>query len=165
MLLFDRRNFLISLAALPLAACGFTPVYKANGAARDLQGAIRFNLIESNEGFALLEQLELHLGTPGPAYKYNAHVELMILEEQLVLTAATAVIRNTLTGIAKIRVTSAATGNQLFSDSLRETAGYTSNAETLTTATSRRDAHDRLVRALADKIALRLASTAESWVE
>ena len=37
----DRRIFLSLLAALPLAACGFTPAYGPSGPARGLLGRVR----------------------------------------------------------------------------------------------------------------------------
>ncbi len=167
MLLYERRKFLLTLAALPLAGCGFQPVYKQNGAARALHGNLNFNLIESREGFALLEQLESRLGTGGASARFAVTVELVFEETEMVLTAATALItftaRNTVIGIAKLSITDRTTGAEVFTDKLRDKVGYSSNEETLASASSKRDAYDRLVQALADQIVLRLTSTAESW--
>ena len=163
MLLSDRRKFLGLLAVLPLAACGFRPVYKAGSAARAIHGALEFNLIDSREGFALLEALENRLGAGGPNAPYAVTIDLMIEEEDLVLTVATGLVRYTLDGIAKVKVIERASGEEVFSDKLRDEVSYSGNEETLVTNTSKRDAHDKLIRALADQIVLRLSSTAESW--
>ncbi len=158
----SRRIFLSFLVGAALTGCGFTPVYRKDSAANDLHGNLEFNLIESAEGFLLLEKLEGRFGSPVSA-RFSVSVELMIEEEELVLTATTAVIRYTLDGIAKITVTDSLTGESVFSDRLRDTAGYTGTSETLVTKVSEKDARYRLVTALADKIILRLTSTAESW--
>jgi LPS-assembly lipoprotein len=169
MLLYERRKFLLMLGASPMAGCGFQPVYKQSGAARALHGNLYFNLIESREGFALLERLESRLGAGGSAARYAVNVELIFEETEMVLTAATALItftaRNTVKGIAKLSITDRTTGAEVFTDKLRDSVGYSSNEETLASDSSKRDAYDRLVLALADQIVLRLSSTAESWAE
>jgi LPS-assembly lipoprotein len=165
MLLSDRRNFLFLLAALPAAACGFQPVYQQGSAASSLHGNFAFNLIESREGFVLLGQLEKRLGAGGPSARYNVAVDLTIEEEELVLTAATGLVRYTLNGYAKITVVDQASGTEVFDDKLRDVIGFSGDEETLSTSTSRRDAYDKLVVALADQIVLRLTSTAESWAK
>ncbi len=154
---------MIALAALPLAACGFTPVLRAGGAGASLPGALRFNLIDSKAGFLLLEQLEKRFGTPDGSARFDVTIALEIKENALVLTAATGLTRYTLTGFAGINVVSRATGNKVFSDELRETAGYTGGAEMLVSESSKQDAYDQLIRSLADRIALRLSASAQGW--
>ncbi len=163
MLSSDRRKFLITLGVLPLAACGFTPVYKEGAAARGLMGQIRFNLIESREGFLMLERLENRLGAPSANSRYAAEIVLEIEEVVLTLTAATSLERITVNGTATLKVKDIATGEEVFSDKLRETTGYSSSSETAVSVSVKRDAHERLVLSLADKIVSRLSSTANSW--
>jgi len=159
---FNRRIFLSFLVALPVAACGFTPIYRQGSAGKSLMGRLRFNLTETREGFLLLEQLEQRFGA-GDAVDFDVIITLKTTEDTLTLTAATSLDRITVTGKAHLSVKSKATGNEVFADDLRETTGFSSNKETAVTAQSRRDAHDRLVKSLADKIALRLSSTAAGW--
>lgn len=163
MLLSKRRDFLLALAALPLAACGFSPIYKTGGAARGLKGRVRFNLIESREGYLLLQNLEARMGVPGVSPDYKAKIDLVIEEQVLTLTTATSLERVTVNGAAIITIVNTSTGAEVFADKLRETTGYTRSAETAETTSSRRDALDRLVGSLADQIVLRLGATAESW--
>ncbi|MBZ0128504.1 MAG: hypothetical protein K8F59_05270 [Rhodobacteraceae bacterium] len=165
MSLSDRRTFVLTLAALPLAACGFKPLYSEGGAARALHGDIRFDLIESPEGFQLLESLESRLGRPGANPRYAGAITLAITAEQLILTAATSLSRITLKADASVTVTEAATGHQMFAESFRETIGYTSNTETLVTNTAERDARAKLMQALAEQITRRLAASAGDWPE
>jgi LPS-assembly lipoprotein len=163
MSLYSRRNFLLLLGALPLAACGYQPVLRKGSVARGLQGNLDFNLIDSREGFILLEALEKRFGAGGASARYDVSVELMLEESDLVLTVATGLSRITIDGIAKVKVTDRSTGKEVFSEKIRDVIGYSANEETLATATSRRDARDKLVRSLADMIALRLSASAESW--
>ncbi len=160
-----RRTLLISLAALSLSACGFTPVLKQGSAARALQGQIRFNLIESRDGFLLLDKLEARFGTPAASARYAAKVDLMIDESRLTLTAATSVERITLNGTAMISVVDTATDSEVFNGKLRQTTSYTSTGETAQTVASKREAHAKLVTSLADQIVMRLNSSAESWAK
>jgi len=165
MLSYERRRLLLTALALPLAACGFVPVYKSGNPARALRGNIRFELIESEDGFNLLETLEKELGRAGPNALYSTKVELSVTEESLTLTTATSLDRNTLIGKATISVTSQTSGEIVFEDTLSDVAGFSSSAETAASMASRHDARTRLIASLAHKIVLRLTSTAESWVE
>lgn len=161
----DRRSLLLSLAALPLAACGFQPVYRKDGAASRLKGQIRFNLIDSRNGFILLEHLETRLGRPVGEPRFEATITLGTVEEELVLATASSLSRFTLNGRAQVKVTDTQTGTEVFNDSFRETTGYTASAETAVTTAGKRDANDRLMRAMAEQIVLRLTATAQSWAK
>lgn len=167
MLLYSRRKFLTLLAVPPLAACGFQPIYKDGSDARGLHGQMQFNLIDSREGFVLLEALETRLGIGGANAPYAVDVELQIEEDDLVLRVPVGVItlltRYTLNGTANIKVTRRDTGDRIFSDRLQDTISYSGSEDTLMSSSSKQDAYDKLVTTLADKIVLRLSSTAESW--
>ena len=164
-MLSDRRTVLLSLAALPLAGCGFTPVYQQNGAARGLHGKIRINLIESRDGFQLLSRLETRLGSAGVNAPFAMTVDMAVSETDLILDVALGITRYTLTGVATISVKDVAADAVVLSGKLRETVGYSGNAETAQTVAAKRDATDRLIDSLADMIVLRLTSTAESWAK
>jgi LPS-assembly lipoprotein len=163
MSLFERRKLLLGLAVLPLAGCGFQPVYQQGGAAAGLRGALVFNLIETPEGFLLLQSLEQRFGSGGAGVQYDVNLDLNITEDTLVLTATTGLSRVTVNGTVYLSVRARGAEEVLFSDRLRSTTSYTSSAETLVTKSARRDARARLVDALAELIVLRLSSTADSW--
>jgi len=163
MSLSSRRNFLLLLGAAPLAACGYQPVYQKGSVARGLQGNLNFNLIDSREGFMLLEALEKRFGAGGASAQYDVTINLMLAESDLILTVATGLSRVTIDGIAKVKVTDRSTGDEVFGEKIRDVIGYSANEETLATATSRRDARDKLIRALAEQITLRLSASAEGW--
>lgn len=164
MSLSDRRKFLIVLAALPLAGCGFTPMLKGGTAARGLQGALHFNLIDSRMGYLLLGDLETRFG-PSSSPRYDVVIDLKTQETKIVLTAATGVSRITLDGIAKISVTPVGADAPAWTGHVHEQVGYSRTAETAASGASQRDAEDRLVRGLAEKIANELAANAARFGE
>jgi len=163
MLSFDRRTLIVSLLALPAAGCGFTPVYKAGSAARTLEGNIRFTLIDSREGFLLLQRLEQRFGRPRTEAPYHATLDLSFSEKELTLIATTGLARHTLSGKLTVALRRQGVDGVLFSDSLRNTAGYTSSVETLVSEAAKQDAYRRLTLSLADRLATRLSASAESW--
>ena len=58
----DRRTFLTLLAATPLAACGFAPVYGPDGAGNALRDRLRIEPPDTRLGFVLVSRLEDRLG-------------------------------------------------------------------------------------------------------
>jgi len=154
---------MLSLLALPLAGCGFTPVYRKGGAAAMLTGNLRFAPIDSRLGFLLREGLEHRFGRPRTDARFDVALDLAITEKELTLIAATGLGRNTLSGKLTVGVIDRESGKKVFSDTLHQTAGYTSSAETLVTEASKKDAETRLVKALGNSLALRLASSAADW--
>jgi len=164
MSLSDRRTLLKLLLALPLAGCGFTPLLKEGAAARDLTGQLHFNLIESAEGFALLQALEGRFGKAGAQARYDVTLDLSINDKALALDTK-GLERHTLSGKVKFKVIDRTTGKQLFTDMVRETTGYSATSETLVTRASEKAARQNLANLLANAVALRLISTAGSWAK
>ena len=154
---------MLTLAALPLAACGFKPVYQAGGAARQLQGQIHFNLIQSREGFALLERLESRFGPGSEKSRFMAKLDLQISQDDLLLDATNGISRFTLNGKVLLTLSDRTKNSVILTETFRDVAGYSGTSETAETVAARSDAYNRLVDALADQIILRLTSTAEGW--
>ncbi len=165
MLLFERRAVLFGLAALPIAACGFQPVYRQGSAATALAGNIIVDLIDSREGFELLERLETHLGSARPSAEYGLAIDLEITEESLSIGTTGVVSRQNVLGAANISVRSMATGDVLFAERVEITTAYSVTSATAATAAAKRGAYQQVALALADKINLRLAVTAADWVQ
>jgi len=162
-LLCNRRSVLVFLAALPAAGCGFTPVYRQDGAAAGLQGQVRINVIEGRDGYDLVTALEAQLGAASPDARYALHINLDVSEESLILDVLKGITRYTLNGKVKLSLRALDSGKEVFTDKLRETVAYSGTAETAQTDAARRAAHKRLMQVLAERIALRLATTAQSW--
>ncbi|NQZ73519.1 MAG: hypothetical protein HRT60_10645, partial [Dinoroseobacter sp.] len=69
MSLSDRRSFLSVLLALPVAACGFEPVYQQDTAALGLRGKVLLDTPTTEIIFDLNRALEDRLGaTRDPIY-------------------------------------------------------------------------------------------------
>ncbi len=164
MSLSDRRTFLFALAALPLAGCGFTPMLKGGSAGGALQGALHFNLIDSRMGYLLLGALEARFG-PATARRYDVVIDLDTKEEKIILTAATGVSRFILDGYATITVTPTGAEEATWTGHVHEQVGFSQTAETAASLASRRDAEDRLIAGLAERIATELAAKALSFGE
>jgi len=163
MLSFDRRTLFLTLTALPLAGCGFTPVYQSGGAAGQLQGRIRTGVIKGRDGFNLVKQIEQGLGSPNAGAPFSMQVDLSVTEDTLILNATTGIARYTLNAVAAVVVKDIANNSVVFQDRMRETTGYSGTSQTGYTNAARLDAHMRLMTALGDQIVLRLASSAQSW--
>ena len=163
MSLSDRRAFLLFLSAGVLSGCGFQPVYTSGGAATAIRGQVRTKTIQGRDGFELVGRLDARLDPPGANARYLMSVDLTVTEEDLILDVTNGITRYTLVGIAKVSVTDTSTSAVVFQDKLRDTVGYSGTSETVQTEAAERDAHRRLMVALADQIVLRLTSTASSW--
>ena len=148
-----------------LAACGFTPLYSESAPARAINGQF---IIENEEsgafGFALNERLRSRLGDTdsGP---YLLRIDTQIKVEERAIRADRSVLRFNLDGLAQFAVLDAATGTIRFQDSARSFTAYSAIASPFATRAAEDDARDRLARALADQIVLRLAATAGDWME
>ena len=60
MLLFNRRLFLFGI--LPLAACGFQPIYGVDKPANQIQGKISVEVFNGRNAFELRDRLNERLG-------------------------------------------------------------------------------------------------------
>ena len=89
MSLSNRRAFLLGLAALPLAGCGYQPAHGTRGAASAALGNIRIQDPNDEAAFELVEQLERRLpgsGTPTHELRYTISTNrrrLAVTEEEI----------------------------------------------------------------------------------
>jgi LPS-assembly lipoprotein len=158
----DRRTFLTLLAALPLAACGFTPVYGPQGAGNALRERLRIEPPDTREGFVLVARLEDRLGrAQAPTHVLTWDLETS--QRGLAITGANAITRINLTGELRFRVTEAATDVQVQAGTVSTFTAYSTTGSPVSTAAARRDAEDRLMVALADQLVSRLLAGASAW--
>jgi len=162
MSLSDRRTFLTLLAALPLAACGFAPVYGPGGPGTALRGRLRIEPPDTRQGFVLVARLEERLGRA----EVPSHVltwDLETSQRDLAVTGTNAITRVNLTGTLRFRVTEAGADVQVQAGSVSTFTAYSTTGSPVSTAAARRDAEDRLMIALADQLVSRLLAGAASW--
>ncbi len=154
----SRRLFLLS--SLALAGCGFEPVYGTNGVASDLRGSILVDEPATRNEFTLVEHLERRLGRAA-APRYGLSVVLSVEEEGLAVTGSNNITRFNLLGKADFILRDIATGNPVYQDSVDTFTSYSASSQTVATGTAERDAQDRLMVALGDKITAKLLIRAE----
>ncbi len=155
------RRFVL-LAPLALAACGFTPIYGRGTAAEALNGKIALGPVEDRLGFEFYEQLENRLGrADSPLYRLD--ITLTVSSKGLAITQDNAITRYNLAGVANFTLTRIADDNVVLQDKLRAFTAYSATSSAYSTFISERDARRRLAVTLADQIATRIASSAESF--
>ncbi len=153
---------LAGLALLP--ACGFTPLYGEQSAARALQNQIAFEIPDDRLGFEIRERLETRLGPArSPAYSLKLVVDLT--ESERAIRPDRTITRFNIDAEADFFIESLSTGNVVYQDSVQAFTAYSAVASPFATRAAEEDANSRIAEALADQILLKLATTAEDWAE
>ena len=158
----DRRTFLALAAALPLAACGFTPAYGPGGAARGLIGQVRVDDPTTKVAFDLVERLEERLGrTRQPVYLLNYSIRTVA--EGQAITPNNSTTRYQLHGSATFTLRDDATNAVLTQGTVDGFTAYSAVGTRVESDSSRADALVRLMRILADRIVTQLIATSGGW--
>lgn len=156
----DRRKFLTLLAAIPLAACGFTPAYGPQGGAQMLTRNIEVRAPVTRADYLMTRQLEERLGRTD-AGDYILDYTLMVEEERIAITANNITRRFNLTGTATFELKTP--GGTVITKGVEESfVGYSATGTTVATRAARSDAEERLTTLLADRIVTRLIAAAPS---
>jgi len=157
---FNRRTTLGLIAALPLAGCGFTPVYGTGGSTRSLRGRIAYRAPNTPEGFRLRTRLEDRLGRVEQG-DYLLSVQLDIDEEAVVISSAQDINRFNLPGTATWVMSESGNDTPLASGTAQTFTAYSAFGTTVATREAQEDARDRLAIALADQIVTDLIIASE----
>jgi LPS-assembly lipoprotein len=157
-----RRRVLALLACLPLAACGFTPVYGPGGAGDRLRERIAFEPPGNVLAFNLVSRLEERLGRAG-APDYRLDYTISTSQSSLGVTGAVGVSRINITGNVRFTVTDLGSGEILQSGDVTTFTAYATTGSPVATLAARRDALERLMTVLADQIVTRLLAGAADW--
>ncbi len=158
----DRRIFLSLLAALPLAACGFTPAYGPSGPARGLLGRVRVDDPDDKLSFDLVARLEERLGrTRTPAFLLS--YEISTREQGQAIAPDNSITRYQLFGSAEYTIRDAATGDVLTKGRANGFTVFSAIGNRVESKASRADAGVRLMQILADRIVTDLIATSGSW--
>lgn len=150
-----RRRALLLLAALPLAACGFTPVYGPGGAGTALRGQVAFAEPKDGNDFAFVAQLEDRIGRNSAA-RYQLDYRIRTSESALAVTAEEDINRINITGVANYTLTDVSTGTELQGGEVSSFTAFASSGSPVATMAARRDAEARLMTILADQVVTRL---------
>ena len=155
----DRRTFLGLIAALPLAACGFTPAYGPQGGADKLRGRIAVQAPETRQDFDFTARVESRLGHP-QAPAYDLAYTLTSRRESGGITATNVTTRYTLKGTATFSLTSRATGERVAGGTVSSFTSYSATGTTIAGLAAEDDAARRLSVLLADQVITRLIAAA-----
>ena len=158
----DRRTLLALFAALPLAACGFAPVYGPGGAGSALRDRLRIEPPDTRQGFVLVARLEDRLGrAEAPTHVLTWDLETS--QRDLAIPGTNAITRVNLLGTLSFRVVEAGSDVQVQAGSVSTFTAYSTTGSPVATVAARRDAEDRLMVALADQLVSRLLAGAAAW--
>ena len=155
----NRRFILMGLAAVPLAGCGFAPVYGPSGAGGRLQNAVLVDDPGDRDAYLLTREVEDRLGRPGTA-RYGLSVALDISEEAAAIASTNVTTRYNLIGRATYALRDLDSGAVLTSGKVDNFNGYSASGTTVATQAASRDARARLMTMLADQIVARLLASA-----
>ncbi len=151
MSLFKAAWFKLFFVLPLLAACGFTPVYGVDGTGTKLQNRVLVDEPLTREGYVLTRQIERRLGrAAGPAYALS--VTIKTTEESLAIDVDGDIERYNLVGTADYVLLDKASGAIVASGQVQNFTGYSATGTTVATLAAQRDAADRLMIILADKI-------------
>lgn len=149
----DRRAVL--LGALALGGCGFTPVYGPGGSARGLQGAVEVDPPRDREGYLLVRHLEERLGRASQP-KYGLSIAINLQEERMAITEDNVATRLNLLGKATYALRDLSTGEVIGSGTAESFTGYSTTGSTAASRAAEKDAAERLMVILGDKIVTQL---------
>ena len=165
-----RRSVLAALALLP--ACGFTPAYGPGGAASGLWGAIAIAAPGDEDGYVLVRRLEERLGRAA-APRYGLAVDIRLTQEGLGVTPDQEITRYRLRGQLEYSLRRQADDRSVASGEIRSFTSYSAPVFSATRGsiagnpvsvlTAERDARERLMVILADRLVDRLIATAPDW--
>lgn len=153
-----RRTLLVGGPAL-LAACGYTPVYAPGGRADGLFGRIEVVPPRDEEGRALARRLEERLGFPeAPDLLLDA--DIYISEEELGVLPDGSISRYNVVG--RVDWTLSNGSSTVLSGSEQSFTAYSATSTTVATIIAQRDARERLMGLLADRITADILARADA---
>jgi LPS-assembly lipoprotein len=159
---FNRRTLL--LLPLALAACGFTPAYGPNGAAKDLPGTIRVADPADKNAFELVQRLEERLG-PAETTRYDLTYSISASAAGVGITPDNAITRYTLNGAVVWDLKDHASGARLTGGTVKNFTAWSATGSTVAGITAEEEAYVRLMRLLADQIVTQLVATSAVWAK
>lgn len=148
----DRRSVILGLGALALLpSCGFTPAYGPEGGAGRLSGAVGLAPPDGRAGYLLNRRLEDRLGRAAPA-RYMLETEIETGQSDLGTTSTGSTTRYRIVGSVSYRLKEAGGETVLAEDRVESFTGYSATGTSVATLAAERDALERLMTILADRI-------------
>ncbi|MDO5657581.1 MAG: LPS assembly lipoprotein LptE [Paracoccus sp. (in: a-proteobacteria)] len=154
----SRRVALLGLLAL--GACGLTPAYGPGGAGAALQNRVGLPAPVDDDSFALNRFLTERLG-PATAPAYALDYRISIAQVAQAITPGEVATRYSLNGTAEFVLNATADGARVAQGRVSSFTSYSATGTTIATLSAERDAHQRLMRMLADQMVTHLLAAPE----
>ncbi|WP_066704632.1 LPS assembly lipoprotein LptE [Celeribacter ethanolicus] len=154
---FDRRTFLISLAAL--TGCGFSPAYGPGGAGALLRGKVDIDAPWDRESYNLNKRLTEQFG-PSETPLYRLTYKISTSESQVGITRDQEILRYHVEGQVNYTLLNIATGQPLIARYVSSFTSYSATGSSVDTLTASRDAYARLMVLLADQMVSQIITLA-----
>jgi LPS-assembly lipoprotein len=155
------RRTLLSLLVLPLAACGFHPLYSEQALETDepALAAIKVGTIPDRIGQQLALSLREALNPSGLSVepRYTLGVSLQVIRVDLGIQRDASSTRGRVDTYATLRLLEVATGKQVYTSRAQSTAAFNILTDAYAAEVAEEDARTRCVRDLAIEIRTRLA--------
>lgn len=151
----SRRIAVLGLAALA-AGCGFTPVYGPGGSGESLRGSVAVAEPSDRNSFLFVAELEQRLGRNLNA-PYRLDYGLTITPEAAGISPTGTTTRYTVLGEASYTLKEAGTDRVVASGTVDGFTGYSATGPSSAIQGASRDATERLIVILADKLVTRLS--------
>jgi LPS-assembly lipoprotein len=156
----DRRTFLGLIAALPLAGCGFAPVYAPGGPGSALNGTILADAPEDRLDYEFVAHLETRIGR-GSAARWALGYRIVTRQNSIGVSPENVITRYNLSGRLDWSVRPVGGGDPVLDGIIENVTSYSATGTTIATRSARRDAEERLMVILADQLVARLYAGAE----
>ncbi|MDD9745531.1 MULTISPECIES: LPS assembly lipoprotein LptE [Marinovum] len=161
MWLSDRRSLLFgAAAAMTLAGCGFAPAYGTGGAASRLQNALRIEEPDSQNAYFVTRRIEERLGAGGASAPYELDLIVSLNEESSASTSDGALTRYQVLGRVTYALRRTGETEVLDTNTVRHFTGYSASGSTVATLQAKRDAEERMMVILADRVVQELVLAA-----
>jgi LPS-assembly lipoprotein len=158
----DRRQLLALLLALPLAGCGFAPVYAPGTPAQALVGRVQADAPTTRDSFLFVAEVEALLGrAEDPAFRLTYQISIRRVD--LAVTTAGSILRYNLIGEINWSLIDNATGATLTGGTENSFTGSAATTSIIAARAAEDNARRRLMQILANQIVTRITATAGDW--
>ncbi|MGX9352844.1 LPS assembly lipoprotein LptE [Shimia sp. W99] len=147
----NRRIFLLSAAAL-VGGCGFTPVYGPGGGARGLHQNVLVDEPTDNASYLLVRELEDRLGRGTGGEAYGLTLSLKTRQESVGKTVAQVTSRYNVVGEVTYALRDIGTNEVMTTGKVDTFTSYSTTGSTVSELAAEKDAYQRLMVILADRI-------------
>ncbi|MCY3879133.1 MAG: LPS assembly lipoprotein LptE [Rhodobacteraceae bacterium] len=162
MLWSDWRAAIALPALFSAAACGFQPALLQDAPAGAIEDAFEVEVEGDRQGFLLEELLMQRLGHSGSAeFRLNADITLRTTDAAV--PGAGGVDRKLISGRVSFEIRAIDRPEILYAGSATGSAEYSTSKSSLASIASQRDAEERMLAEVADRIYTQLILAAGEW--